>query len=244
MDCMICDFNFKNKKSKSLHIKNKHCLSILEYSMQYENFKIPKCVICSSNARYKKSMKFYKTCGSDNCKSRIHKNKIISDLTKEKISKSRKKFLKENPDRHVWKRSSKFISVPCEHVKSILIENDIEFKEEVSVSTYKHYSVDILITGKNLIIEINGNQHYDKNGNLKEYYQNRHNFIKDLGFNIIELPYYHAFNEKKILSLVNSYSNKSVIIPFFKKEKKESKYGTIEKYQRIRKKNMRRIQKK
>lgn len=235
MECTLCKFKFKNKLSKSLHIKNNHNLSLLEYSLRYENFKIPKCEICNSSAKHNKGIKFYKTCGNSKCKSQIQKNKIIPEAVRKKISKSRKKFLKENPEKHVWKNNNKFISMPCEYVKKILIKNNINFVEEFSISNIRHYSVDILITEKNLIIEVNGNQHYDKNGKLKEYYQIRHDFIKSLGFNIIELPYYQAYDEIQILKIVNSY-NKSYVLPFFKKEKKKPKYGSIKEYQYARKK--------
>jgi len=232
----MCNVNFKNNLLKSKHVTESHNMSFLQYSIEYEDFKIPKCIICDSKAKQRRGTKFYKTCCSDFCKSKIQKSKKLTDSTREKISKSRKKFLKENPDKHVWKRNNKYISIPCENVKSILLNNNIKFEEEVSVSTKRNYSVDILIPSKNLILEINGNQHYDKGGNLKTYYLDRHNFIKTLGFNIIEIPYYDTFDKNKILKLVNEHDNKSTILPFFKKKDAKPKYGSIEEYQKSRKK--------
>ena len=46
----------------------------------------------------------------------------------------------------------------------------------------------------NIGIEVNGNQHYKKDGTLKKYYQDRHNLIKGSGIKLIELPYYNVYN--------------------------------------------------
>ena len=48
-------------------------------------------------------------------------HKQQSDEAKLKISNGRKKWLKENPDSHVWKRKGKFTSKPCEHLKNKFI---------------------------------------------------------------------------------------------------------------------------
>ena len=42
---------------------------------------------------------------------------------------------------------------------------------------------------KKIAFEINGNQHYDLEGKLKEYYQERHNYFKERGWILIEIPY-------------------------------------------------------
>lgn len=158
---------------------------------------------------------------------------------REKISEKRKKYLKENPDMHPWKRKNKFKSVPCENVKKILKQNNIKFVEEVTVLSDRFFSVDILIQKKNLIIEVNGNQHYNKDGTLREYYQERHDLIKKQGFNIIEMHYSLAFNEEYILNTINTYSNASIVLPFTKREPKKNKYGTRSDYTKaIKKKNL------
>lgn len=136
----------------------------------------------------------------DFCSNR--KGKTHSNETKEKISQARNKFLLENPDKHPWKNWNQK-SLPCEMFKDYLKELNIDFEEEVSISTERHFSVDILIKNTNLIIEINGNQHYNNDGSLKKYYQDRHDFIKNLGYNIIELHYSIAFNKSIALDIIN-----------------------------------------
>ena len=48
--------------------------------------------------------------------------------SKAKMSKSRKDWLKNNPDKHPWKRHDKFKSKPCENVKTFLRNNNILLK--------------------------------------------------------------------------------------------------------------------
>lgn len=229
MECLVCNFKFKNNLSKYRHIQYAHHITPLEYLMRYENFEIPKCVVCNKNAKHNNGNKFYKTCCSNSCKSKIFKNKRLSESTKKLISHKRKLFLNENPDKHPWKNNEKFKSKPCEYLKNILTKNNIRYIEEVKISNTRNYSVDILIPDKNLIIEVNGNQHYDKNGKLKEYYQNRHDYIKSKGFNIIEIPYYSVFNENFIKDII-AYKNTNIIIPFFKRENSILKSRSKEEY--------------
>lgn len=127
------------------------------------------------------------------------------DAFKEKLSKARKKWLSENKDKHVWKRQTKFISVPCENVKQFLIENKISFVPEYSPFNDFHYAIDIAFPNKKIGIEINGNQHYNKNGELSEYYQKRHDLFTERGWHLIEIHYSLCFDTsnsffKKLLS--------------------------------------------
>ena len=57
-----------------------------------------------------------------------------TEETKKILSTKRKEWLNANPDKHVWKRHSKFKSVPCERLKEIIRSMGIEFVEE-EVST-------------------------------------------------------------------------------------------------------------
>lgn len=123
--------------------------------------------------------------------------------TKEKLSVIRKKFLSENPDAHVWKRSTKFISVPCENVKLYLRNNNISFIEEYTPLSNKAYAIDIAFPNIKVGIEINGNQHYDNYGKLKPYYQRRHDEIVDAGWNIIEVHYKYCFCEENIKRILD-----------------------------------------
>lgn len=93
------------------------------------------------------------------------------------MSIKRKKYLNENPDKHVWKRSTKFKSVPSENLKSYLRSLDIEFVEEYNPLADRFFSIDIAFPNLMIGIEINGNQHYNKDGTLSSYYQERNDLI-------------------------------------------------------------------
>lgn len=130
-----------------------------------------------------------------------------TEETRKKISEKRKKWLKANPDKHVWKRHSKFKSIPCEKVKQFLSENKIRFLPEFTPLIDRAFAVDIAFPEKMVCIEINGNQHYDATGKLKPYYQEKHNLITDAGWKIIEIHYSLCYNQEYISSLMSTINN-------------------------------------
>ena len=117
-----------------------------------------------------------------------------TEESRKKISEARKKWLLKNKDKHVWKRNSKFISVPCENVKSFLKTNNISFIEEYSPFDDYNYSIDIAFPYKKIGIEINGNQHYDNNGNLLEYYKKRQDIFIERGWKLLQIHYSLCFD--------------------------------------------------
>lgn len=142
--------------------------------------------------------------------------KIMSDEEKKKISVARIKFLKENPDKHPWKRNSKFKSIPCELFKTKLIENKILFIEEFQPSNDKFYSIDVAFPNKKIGIEINGNQHYNNDGTLKEYYINRNEYLNKIGWNIIDIHYSLVYNDKLINNFILTIKCNGMNIDEFK----------------------------
>ena len=114
--------------------------------------------------------------------------------TRKKLSEIRKHWLLDNKDKHVWKYNTKFLSKPCESVKQFLKDNNINFVEEYSPFDDYNYSIDIAFPDKYIGIEINGNQHYNNDGELKEYYLNRHNLFKDRGWKLYEIHYSICFD--------------------------------------------------
>jgi len=135
-----------------------------------------------------------------------------TEETKKKISEGRKRFLRENPDKHNWKNNNKFISPPCETLKEKLSDNNINFVEEYSPSLERHFSIDIAFPDSKVGIEVNGNQHYNRDGSLKDYYKERSDFIEGLGWELIELPYIMVYNDEVVSNLIKMVSDKSVSI--------------------------------
>ncbi len=127
-----------------------------------------------------------------------------TEETKRKLSIIKKEYLMKNPDKHNWKSSDKFKSVPCENFKKIIDEMGINYIPEMSISNERHFSIDIAIPEYKIGIEINGNQHYNKDGTLKEYYQKRHDYIKSFGWTLFEIHYSECFNNDNIRKLINN----------------------------------------
>lgn len=130
-----------------------------------------------------------------------------SEETKIKISIGRKKWLSENQDKHPWKKNSKFKSVPCEKVKEYLREKDISFVEEYQPLDDRFFSIDIAFPDIKMGIEINGNQHYNSDGSLKEYYVKRHKLIEDTGWVLLELHYSIAFKLYELENIIKFKKN-------------------------------------
>lgn len=117
--------------------------------------------------------------------------------SKDKLRKARINYLKNNPDKPAWKKHNKFDSIPCQKVKEWLKSQNIQFIEEFQPLLHlnRFFSIDIAFPDKKIGIEINGGQHYDTNGNLKEYYQKRHDLIESEGWTLHEIPYNKAFTQ-------------------------------------------------
>ena len=131
------------------------------------------------------------------------KHWTVSEQGRQNISQGKKKFYKEHPDKHNWKRNNKFKSVPCEKLKEWLKSKNIEFIDEYTIPESEHnYSLDIAFPDKKIGIEINGNQHYNQDGTLAEYYQKRHNYIESLGWRLYELHFSVCFNLEKIENMI------------------------------------------
>lgn len=154
-----------------------------------------------------------------------------TDETKRKISDARKKWLRDNPERHPWKSNNKFISEPCENLKHILRSKGINFIEEYEPFDDYNYSIDIAFPDEKIGIEVNGEQHYDRSGNLEEYYQKRHNLFEERGWKLFEIHYSKCYNIKiddfsDILSLP-IYDKCYVEKYMSRKERVESKKNQI-----------------
>lgn len=167
-------------------------------------------------------MKICPYCGGDytnkrkhfaECPDRPHGPHVWTDEEKKRQSEKRKLFLKNNPDKHPWRmhKYKKFISKPCMYLKDRLREKGIEFKEEVIIPQLSHnYSIDIYIPELMVGIEVNGNQHYDEDGHLTPYYQERHDIIEQSGMKLIELPYRSCYNNEIIDTIELLWRNRNL----------------------------------
>ena len=87
-------------------------------------------------------------------------------------------------------------------IQKILEDNDVSFVPEFKPLDDRFFSIDVAFPDKKIGIEINGNQHYDSFGNLKEYYQKRHDLITSSGWKLIEIKSRLVYNKEYMLNLV------------------------------------------
>jgi very-short-patch-repair endonuclease len=120
-----------------------------------------------------------------------------SKETRAKLSSFRTNYIKQNPD--YWKRLQQQKSVPCERVKEWLRSKNLSFVCEQTVpETNRHFRLDIAFPQSKTAIEVNGTQHYERDGSLKPYYVERHSLLEQAGWTIIEMHYSLAFNIQKL----------------------------------------------
>lgn len=191
--CLHCNTNFSFTEPTEKANHSRWCAKNPKNNKHGKQISCIRCGIslCWLNIKDRKT-----TCSKDCQYSHI-------ESTKQVLSEKRKQYLRENPDKHVWKRSNKFRSKPCENVKHFLSSRNVHFVEEYSPSKERHYSIDIAFPDIRFGIEINGNQHYTQDGALTEYYQERHNFLKSLGWNIVEIHYSKCFSTENIEKLLD-----------------------------------------
>lgn len=163
-----------------------------------------------------------------------------TDETKKLISKKRIEYLIDNPDKHVWKRSTKFKSAPCEELKNKFRLLGINFIEEYCPFIDSAISVDIAFPDIKIGIEINGNQHYNRDGSLKDYYQKRHDKLEEAGWTIYEIHYTLCYNIKNFDDILKlDIYNKDYVGKYFS-QKELRKQANIEKEEQ---KQLRQIEK-
>lgn len=153
-----------------------------------------------------------------------HKNKH-TDESRKILSYKMSKYLKENPEKCVWKRSDKLKSVPCEVLKKHFKDNCINFVEEYKPLDNRFFSIDIAFPDKKIGIEVNGTQHYNKYGGLKEYYQKRKEEIEKLGWKLFDVHYSKVYKEsfvnELIYTLKKEYDLKNIDYSFYIKKPKK-----------------------
>lgn len=197
VSCVLCR-KAMDVKQFDKHPLSKSCDRNLRWLLngKSKSGKAPKCKICVICNKT-----FYKR-RSNYCSNSCSKQYMTEEL-RAILSDKRKKYLKENADKHPWKRHEKYKSVPCEIVKEYLRESSIKFVEEWNPIPDRLYALDIAFPDIKLGVEINGNQHYERDGTLKPYYRKRHDEIVGFGWTLLELHYSIAFNLDKLKILLD-----------------------------------------
>jgi hypothetical protein len=185
---------------------------------------------CIENPKRKEEKQFQiKICPT--CKNEfLGKNKFCSKKcithsaeTKAILSIKRKNFLKQNPEAHSWKNSDKHNSVPCENVKKFLLDNNYNFIEEFTPLKERFFSIDIAFPDQKIGLEINGNQHYNSDGTLKPYYQERHDLIESAGWRLIEIHYSQCFKNDFLIDIITNNKDVDYSNYFDERERRKEK---------------------
>lgn len=144
-------------------------------------------------------------------------NRKHTEETKRKISKSRIKYLEENPEKvpYVLNHASKGPSYPERYWKKIFDKYDVNYSEQYKVG---RFSLDFAFPENLIYIEIDGEQHYtDKR--IVESDKIRTMYLNNLGWKVIRVRWSHfmrmkiderkkfvkdLINQLKILSMIPS----------------------------------------
>lgn len=221
IDCDFCNLSTLNSLSFRSHIKSCNVVrdNLDSILFEYKNGSSLKSII----SKYKISRSLMiRVLKKNSIDIRNLSESLIgrvgmkhSDDTKKRMSIAKKEYYKINPDKHHWRSSKRTKSKPCENFKRIIEENNIQYIPEMRISDERFFSIDIALPQYKIGIEINGNQHYDPSGCLREYYQKRHDYIISLGWKLYELHYSLCFNDDFIKSILNKIiSNVDIIYDF------------------------------
>lgn len=131
------------------------------------------------------------------------KGRKMTDDVKKKISSSRKEYLKNNKDKHNWSIYRGHETLPEKKFREFLksVPNIKVYQYYKSSDWDRFYEMDFAIIENKICFEINGNQHYDSNGDLSEYFQERHDYFVNKGWKIFEIHYSKCFNEDFLNSI-------------------------------------------
>ena len=235
-ECPFCKIDLTSLKPCNVASHIRWCNSNpkrIEQKKHENKYKKRFCEICGkeiTDLEYRR-----KRC--NDCKRKHSENEKIN------LSKKRLLWLKQNPEKHPWKKNNKFISTPCQNFKKYLDSINLKYASEYNTydETNRNFSIDIAFPDIKLGIEINGNQHYNRDGTLKKYYQKRHEIIESHGWKLLEIHYLSCFKEENIKEIIQFYKQPDYSKYFNERRKKNLKKE--QKIQEIKQKRRDKIEK-
>ena len=189
-NCMFCEKVFKSKYNYHSERNLKNHIVHCKKNPNREKYKCAYCnkeedraekiashvSICKENPNYENILKRKKEVGREG---RPH-----SKESKEKISKARIKYLKDNPDKvpYLLNHSSKE-SYPEKYFTQLFENEKIDIIKKYRIGLYE---LDFCILDKKINIEIDGSQHYlDKK--IVKSDKRRNLFLESKGWKIIRV---------------------------------------------------------
>jgi len=223
--CTICNKEFKKQKATLFHYWIMH-------TEEGKNFRLNKKVI-NQNRVHKKTGKIWNKGLTKTSDPRIQtiantisqrilsgenqpsfKGKKHTEEIRTILSQKRKNWLSKNKDKHNWKYKGE--SYPEKIFRLWLIEQKIEFVAEYTPENFdRFFALDFAIVKSKIGFEINGEQHYNRNGEFTPYHIERQKYIESKGWYIVNIKAYDVvkkFNQVKIyvLKLLENIIEKNI----------------------------------
>ena len=194
--CKICnEVEVKSNLGLSIHLNYKHNdIKTIEYLKKYENFKIPKCVICEKEASLRgnrQGMTFNKTCDSEVCLKQLRMAFQHTEETKELIRRKRFEYLKKKTGKTAWERRAKG---ELSYLEKWFFDNVIEKYNLYDIYDIGNeypvypYFIDFAFLNIKLCVELDGACHF-KNKKRIEHDIKRDNFLVDEGWKIYRIRF-------------------------------------------------------
>lgn len=151
-------------------------------------------------------------------------NPNVQQNKKKQISSLRNYYLNLPQDSR-WRNKERYISKPCQYLKQYLRNEGINFYPEYfNPEQFEGhiYSLDIAFPNQKIAIEVNGTQHYKRNGELTDYHQQRHSIVQKAGWKVYQIPYKNTFLIQFRQALVQLIKNNIDFTYDYSKEIKEN----------------------
>lgn len=187
-------------------------MTVIEYYTKYENFEIPKCKICGSDCEYKKSLIFYKTCSSPECK--IAQSKIgttHTDISKSKMRKKRLEYLSKKSGKTAWeRRASGKLSYLEQWFFNKCIDYELHKKYDIvnEYSIFK-YSIDFAFINEKIAVELDGKCHFVNGEERIQTDVEKDECLIQNGWRVFRIRY-DEFVDSKIDELISFIGGSSV----------------------------------
>lgn len=174
----------------------------------------------SHNLAYRDRSKICEACGNQYETTKREHRKVCPNLPhkdnwdderRRKASEQKRLYWLNHADKHPWKRNEKFISKPCEHLKCKLKDKYSFVEEYTDIRWGRNFSIDIAFIDRKVAVEVNGNQHYNSDGSLKQYYADRQRLLESFGWLVINIHYSWCYLDDKFDALCNAVDSKQQI---------------------------------
>ena len=192
MECKICNIEVSSIRGLSIHLK-KHEIKLVDYYIQYENFKNPQCVICNNPTNIRSGLIFYKTCQNKKCILTNAYTRKHTELTKQHISIKRKKYLDDNKCNAWMTRRKNHISYPEKYFMDVILNNFTD-KNYIREFPFFRYSIDFAWVHKKIAFEIDGKQHELEK--MKASDIRKDTLLKEHGWTIIRIKWSEFIQHK------------------------------------------------